>query len=72
MKKTTNYQENKITLEMTFEEEAAIAVAIIGEIIELRRTCDDLKKKNDEGDYDEILFATYRRIETLEKIKKDL
>ena len=37
MEKTTNYSEGKITIEMNFEEEAAIQVAIIGEIIGLKR-----------------------------------
>lgn len=71
MEKTTNYLEEKVTIEMTFEEEAAILVAIIGEILTLEKTIDDLKDANDVGN-DEVIAAAKRRIETLEKIKREL
>lgn len=72
MEKTTNYLEGKVTIEMTFEEEAAIQVAIIGEIIALRRTIDELKIRNIAGEEDEVIAAAERRIETLETIKREL
>lgn len=72
MKKTTSYSEGKVTIEMTFEEEAAIQVSIIGEIIGLRKSIENLQKGNEEGKYDETIAAAYRRIETLDKIKREL
>lgn len=72
MEKTTNYLEGKVTIEMTFEEEAAIQVAIIGEILALRRTIDELKIRNVAGEEDEVIVAAEKRIETLETIKREL
>lgn len=69
MKKQTNYSEEKITIEMTFEEEAAILVAIIGEILSLRKMVNDLKE---EGRFSDTIEAAKKRIETLETIKREL
>ena len=69
MKKETNYLEEKVTIEMTIEEEAAIQVAIIGEIISLKKTRDQLKQANINGEFTETIKAANRRIETLEQIK---
>lgn len=69
MKRETNYLEGKVTIEMTFEEEAAIQVAIIGEILSLRKMVNDLKE---EGRFIETIEAANRRIETLEQIKANL
>lgn len=72
MKKTTNVQEEKVTIEMNFEELAAISVAIIGEIIDMKTIILKLKEENKDGKYDEAINAAKRRIETLENIKKGL